>query len=130
MSQFTRGANIIRIDNEDFGVGLIKISRKCDVLDKVAKRTIDGDLYREILGVYFNYDVTFGSFWDMDQYDRLYKKLTSKQEFHIISIPSNKGYMTFQGYIAKVKDNIEYVNGNLRRINGLTCSFVSKKPYY
>ena len=47
MPQFTRGANIIRIDNEDFGVGLIKISRKCDVLDKVAKRTINGDLYRE-----------------------------------------------------------------------------------
>ena len=112
MPQFTRGANIIRIDNEDFGVGLIKISRKCDVLDKVAKRTINGDLYREILGVYFNYEVTFGSFYDMDQYDRLYRKLTSKQEFHIISIPSNKGYMTFQGYIAKVKDNIEYVKIN------------------
>lgn len=130
MSQFTRGFNVVRIDNEEFGMGLIKIDRNCDVLDKVAKRTMDGDLYREILGVYFNYTLTFGTFWDMDQYDRLYKKLTAKQEFHIISIPSNKGYMTFKGYISKVTDHIEYVNGSNRRITGLTCSFVSKKPYY
>ena len=103
ISQFVRGANIVRIDNEDFGVGILKIERNCDVLDKIAKRTINGDLYREILGVYFNYTITFGTFWDMDQYDRLYKKLTSRQEFHIISIPTNKGFMTFKGYISKVK---------------------------
>ena len=30
----------------------------------------------------------------------------------------------------RLTGTIEYVNGNLRRINGLTCSFVSKKPYY
>lgn len=130
ISQFVRGANIVRIDNEDFGVGILKIERNCDVLDKIAKRTINGDLYREILGVYFNYTITFGTFWDMDQYDRLYKKLTSRQEFHIISIPTNKGFMTFKGYISKVKDTFEYVNGNKRRITGLNCSFVSKKPYY
>lgn len=130
ISQFERGANIIRIDNENFGVGLLKIDRNCDVLDKIAKRTMNGDLYREILGVYFNYKLTFGRFWDMDQYDRLYKKLTSRQEFHIISIPDNKGYMTFKGYISKVKDHIEYVNGNRRMITGLSCNFVSKKPYY
>ena len=128
MSQFDRGSSTIRIDNEDYGVGLVKIDRHVDVLDKVAKRTLDGDLHREILGIYFNYELTFGSFWDMQQYSRLFDKLTEKKEFHIIEIPTNTGYDTYKGYISKVKDVMEYVNGNERRIKGLKCSFVAKEP--
>lgn len=122
--------SIITIDGEDYSVGLVTIDRNCDVLDKVAKRTVSGDLHREILGVYFNYELTFGTFKDMNTYSRLYNKLTEKKEFHIIQIPTNKGYDTFKGYIAKVKDKIEYVSGNERRISGLTCNFVAKEPHY
>lgn len=121
--------SIIAIDGEDYSVGLVVINRSCDVLDKVARRTVSGDLHREILGVYFNYELTFGTFKDMDTYSRLYNKLTERIEFHTIQVPTNKGYDTFKGYIAKVRDKIEYVSGNERRITGLTCSFVAKLPH-
>lgn len=128
--QFENGSYIVRIDGEDFGVGLVKIERSVDVLDKMAKRTIDGDLKREILGVYFNYKLTFGTFWDMGQYSKLFNKLTEKKEFHVIQIPTNQGFDIYRGYIAKVRDTIEYVNGGKRRITGLTCNFISKTPKY
>lgn len=121
--------SVITIDGEDYSVGIVSIERHCDVLDKIAKRTISGNLYREILGVYFNYEITFGTFDDMYTYSRLYNKLTEKKEFHVIQIPSNKGYDTFVGYISKVKDKIEYVSGDKRRISGLKCSFVAKDPH-
>lgn len=119
---------IIRIDGLSLGVGLVQIERHVDVLDKMARRTINGDLRREILGVYFNYKLTFGEFTNMVTYSKLFDKLTEKKEFHIIQIPSNLGYDTYTGYIASVKDTILYVNGNDRRIKGLTCEFVAKKP--
>lgn len=119
---------IIRIDGLSLGVGLVQIERHVDVLDKMARRTINGDLRREILGVYFNYKLTFGEFTNMVTYSKLFDKLTEKKEFHIIQIPSNLGYDTYTGYIAKVSDTILYVNGNDRRIKGLTCEFVAKKP--
>lgn len=119
---------IIKIDNKEFGVGLVKINRHVDVLDKYAKRTISGDLKREILGVYFNYELSFGAFYDMNEYSRLFDKLTEKKEFHVIQIPTNKGSDVYKGYISKVRDVIEYVNGDERRITGLTCSFVAKEP--
>lgn len=109
-------------------MGLVKINRHVDVLDKYAKRTINGDLKREILGIYFNYDLTFGTFYDMEQYDKLFNKLTENKEFHIITIPTNTGYDTYQGYISNVKDVMEYINGNERIITNLTCSFVAKQP--
>lgn len=121
-------SGIITIDGTDYSIGVINISRKANVLDKYAKRTIDGDLHREIIGVYYNYEIEFGPFWDMEQYNNLYDKLTEPKEFHIISIPTNKGIRIFKGYIAEVEDKIEYVSNNQRRITGLKCSFISKEP--
>lgn len=121
-------SGIITIDNVDYSIGLAKISRAANVLDKYAKRTIDGDLHREIIGVYFNYEIEFGAFWDMEQYDKLYDKLTEPKEFHVITIPTNKGIRTFKGYISEVNDSIEYVSGSKRMITGLKCSFISKEP--
>lgn len=121
-------SGVISIDGIDFGVGLVKIDRTVDVLDKMAKRTIDGGLKREILGVYFNYKLTFSSFSDMEQYSRLFDKLTEKKEFHTIKVPTNTGYDVYQGYIAKVSDVIEYVSGDKRRVSGLTCEFIARNP--
>ena len=55
---------VFKIDNIDFTAGLININRKVNILDRYAERTINGDLKREILGVYYNYSLTFSQFWD------------------------------------------------------------------
>ena len=40
---------LLKIDGQRFEVMLIKISRSASILDKYAKRTINGDLQREII---------------------------------------------------------------------------------
>ncbi len=64
---------VFKIDNIDFTAGLININRKINILDCYSERTINGYLKREILGVYYNYSLTFSQFWDMNQYDKLHK---------------------------------------------------------
>ncbi len=80
-------SGVCKIDNTDFTAGLVNIQRKVSILDKYAERTIDGDLKHEIIGVYYNYTLTFSQFWDMEQYDRLFNKLTQPKEFHTIRLP-------------------------------------------
>lgn len=131
MPQFDTGtfSGVITIDDVDCTIGLVNIQRKVNVLDKFAERTIDGDLKREILGVYFNYTLTFSHFWDMNQYDKLFKKLTEPKDFHRITIVSNTGLQTtYQGYVAGVEDVIEYAKGNQRKITGLKCDIIAKQP--
>ncbi len=53
---------VFKIDNVDFTAGLININRKVNILDKYAQRTTNGDLKREIIGVYYNYNLTFSQF--------------------------------------------------------------------
>ncbi len=122
-------SGVFKIDKQDFTAGLVNIQRKVSVLDKYAERTIYGDLKREIIGIYYNYSLTFSQFWDMEQYDKLFAKLTEPREFHIINLPKNIGYYEFKGYVAGVEDVIEFVRGESRRIiTGLKCDIITKEP--
>ena len=50
----------IVIDSTTYNIPVLSIKRKAEVLDKYAERTEDGVLHREIIGVYFNYELAFG----------------------------------------------------------------------
>ena len=50
---------LFSIDGEEFNIPLVALKRESAVLDKYATRTEGGDLKREIIGVYYNYTLTF-----------------------------------------------------------------------
>ena len=78
------------------------IKRNADFLDKYAERTDDGDLQRELIGVYFNYkNINFEKQTDENysEYERLYNKLTEAEEFHNIEIAGT----SFKAYFSNLK---------------------------
>lgn len=120
----------IFIDGIEYDVPLLSVKRNFDVLNKYAERNEDdGDLLREILGVYANYTMAFGVIDDDDIYERLIDKLTEPVEFHDFSIPTTKGMLEFRGYIDKVSDEMSRIFRDTTRFKGLTCQFVMKKPF-
>lgn len=125
MADYTQG---IKIDGMFFNIPLVSIKRTADVLDKYAKRTEDGDLKREIIGVYFNYQMTIGMINDVDTYEALWNKLTEPVEFHDIELPDLRGTYSFRGYISSVSDEMRKVLDSGVQFDGLTCKFTSKTP--
>lgn len=129
-------ATIIEIDGETFDVPVLKLKRSADFLDKYAERVINGELKRELIGVYFNYDLTFGRAGSQAEYERLWEKLTEPLEFHTVKVPTEKiddadqGFMTYKAYFAGVKDEFVRVpeNGTLRVMKGTTVKFIAQKP--
>ena len=125
--EFTQG---IRIDGTLYNVPLISIKRNFDVLDKYAERDEEnGDLQREIIGVYANYTLAFGTIDDDDTYEQLIDKLTEPVEFHDFVMPTTKGEFEFKGYISQVSDEITKIMKETARFKGLTCKFTMKKPF-
>lgn len=118
----------IRIDGITFDIPLISISRTGDFLDKYAERTEDGDLKRELIGVYFNFDLSFGTINDDALYERLFDKLTEPVEFHDFVLPTVKGEYSFRGYITSVSDEIEKILEDTVKFKGLQCKLISKQP--
>ncbi len=125
MSEFTQG---IKIDGALFSVPLISVKRTASFLDKYAERTEDGDLKRELIGVYFNYQINFGVIDDIPLYEALFDKLTEPVEYHDFELPTTTGTYKFKGYVSNVNDEIEKINSDTATFKGLTCKFTAKIP--
>lgn len=131
---------MIVIDNTSYDVPVVTVRRKADFLDKYAERTEDGQLHRELIGVYFNYEIQFGISANTTQYQALWDKLTEPEEFHDITIiDTDGGEFAFTAYFANVADEYHRVIANpaypgageeeyKSYFKNLTVNFISKSP--
>ena len=104
---------VFKIDNVDFTAGLININRKVNILDKYAQRTINGDLKREIIGVYYNYNLTFSQFWDMNQYD---VNLRNQKSFIRFIFLKTMDTMNFKGTFQGLRMLLNFQRENLQEL--------------
>lgn len=124
---YTQG---IYIDDMYFDVPLVSVKREAKVLDKYAEREEDtGDLLRELIGVYLNYTMNFGTIDDDDLYERLFDKLTEPVAFHDVTLPSTKKSYTFKCYVSSVSDEMEKILDDTVKFKGLTCKYIAKAPW-
>lgn len=117
----------ITIDGDTYEVPVISIKRTADFLDKFAERTADGKLHRELIGVYFNYQLKFGQA-SMADYAALWDKLTEPEEFHTVIIPDEDGDLTFTAYFSGISDEMVKVSGASRYWKNLTVNFIAREP--
>lgn len=121
-------SNFLIIDGEKYKVAVLaSLKRNADFLDKYAERTDDGDLKRELIGVYFNYkNIRFARQTDLNynEYNRLYNKLTEAEEFHDITIANQ----SFKAYFSSVNDEMYLFKNNRPYYKNLTVNFTAKMP--
>lgn len=117
------------IDGEHFDVDVFGVNRTADFLDRYAKRTDDGVLHRELIGVYINYELQIGAPLHLTEYDRLWHKLTETEEFHTVTVPGEGGQFTFTAYFSSVKDHLLLVDRQGKvHWDGLAVKFIAKAP--
>lgn len=121
-------SDFLIIDGQRYNIKVkIGIKRTADFLDKYANRTDDGDLKRELIGVYFNYkNISFDTqrLSNYDEYNRLYNKLTEPEEFHDINIAG----FEFRAYFSNVSDEMYKFKDGKPYFKNLTVEFTAKKP--
>lgn len=126
MSEYTQG---IYIDGTYFDVPLVSVKREAKFLDKYAEREEEtGDLLRELIGVYINYTMNFGTIDDDDTYEKLWDILTQPVAFHDVTLPSTKRRYTFRCYVSSVSDEMEKILDDTVKFKGLTCKYIAKVP--
>ncbi len=121
-------SDFLKIDGEIYNIKVkVGIKRNANFLDKYANRVDDGDLKRELIGVYFNYkNINFEKQSDSNynEYNRLYNKLTEPEEFHNIDIA---GFI-FKAYFNNVTDEMYKYKEGRPYFKNLTVDFTAKKP--
>jgi predicted ATP-grasp superfamily ATP-dependent carboligase len=119
---------MITIDGVTYDIPVETIKRNAEFLDKYAERTEDGILHRELIGVYYNYTLTFGRTTDTTEYAALWQKLTEATEFHEVTVPDESGDYTFTAYFANVSDEMRKIKGASNFWKNLTVRFIAQEP--
>ena len=120
---------MIRIDGETFNVPITSVSMSADMLDKYAERTNDGVLHRELIGVFYNFELTFASsFQNAAEYARLWRKLSEPGDFHTVTLWDEDGEYTQVGYFAQTKHELIKLKNGMPYWKSLSTSFVAKAP--
>lgn len=125
--------DILKIGTQEFVVGLVKLNRSFRIDEKYRVTTEDGQLHREIRGIYTDYSIEIGDV-DQTQYDALIETLTSTEESQIVTLPYGKsGTVTFQAAFESISDGVTYIDededGNdVNFWDGLTVTFTAFTP--
>ena len=119
---------MIVIDGDSFDVPIISLDMKCEFLDKYAERTEDGVLHRELIGVYFNYQLAFGRAASTAEYARLWQKLTEPVEFHSVTVWDEEGEYTFTAYFSSVGHSLRKIKDTTVFWRSLTVNFTAQSP--
>lgn len=121
--------DLITIDSVTYGVPVKKLTIKADALDKYAERTVDGDLHREMIGIYYNYEIEFASGYKYPaEYIALWKKITEAEEFHTITLWDEDGPYTFTGYFANPQNEMLRIKDGVTYWKSMSVSVVAKSP--
>ena len=119
---------MLYIDGIGYKIDVLSVKRTADFLDKYAERTENGDLERELIGVYFNYKLQLGPGIDSKEYARLWDNLTEPVEFHEVTVPDEDGDYTFTAYFSNVADELLRKVAEKNYWKNLTVNFIAKKP--
>jgi hypothetical protein len=91
----------IIIDSTTYDVPMTILDETADFLYKYAERTEDGKLHSELIGIYFNYKIKFGSPAETTELAALWLKLSEPVETHTITLPDANGVpRTFPCYFS------------------------------
>ena len=119
----------IIIDTITYDIPVKRIRRTADFLDKYAERTEDGILHRELIGVYFNYQLELGRTTNTTEYAALWLKLTEPVEFHTVTVPDEDAApLTFTAYFAGVSDELRKETDVKTFWQDLTVNFIAQSP--
>lgn len=113
------------IDGTEYPVAITQLKRRADILDKYAYRSEDGELHREVIGTYHNYDLQIACF-NRHLYDTLFDVLSEPTAYHQVILPHDG--IQFRAYFSSVQDEILLVDDEGTTYKGLSCKCTAMVP--
>jgi hypothetical protein len=107
-------AIVFTLDEQQYpSLKVTKLTRKFQVLDGPnAGRSMKGKVIRDIIGVYYNYEMTIcNDGTDPVSYAQFYNVISSKKDSHICTFPYNSNTITQEMYITSGQDTLVRMAG-------------------
>ena len=123
---------MIIIDGITYNVPIISLDETADLLAKFAERTEDGKIHGELIGVFYNQQIQFGSPTnpaDVLEMARLWVKLSESVFIHTVTVPDTDGIdFTFTAYFSNVKRSLRKWDAARTFWKTMTVNFIAEAP--
>lgn len=118
------------MDGVSYNVHVTKLVRKFSVLDsELTGRTQDGQMYRDIIGTYYNYSMTVEpNSSDPAAMDDLWEKVSSPTASHSCKFPYNQKTLTQRMYITSGEQQLREMTESYNRWGDLTLNYIAMEP--
>ena len=124
---------VFTMDGIDYNVNVINLTREGSIVDtENSGRVIAGDMFRDIIGTYYNYTIEITPLYgDYASYDNFYEVVTTpKVDSHLMVFPYGQSTLEFQAYVTTAKDKLHIQNGNnlWAHTTPLSLKFIAMSP--
>ena len=118
------------LDGVAYNVIVTKLTRKFSVLDSdKAGRTQDGEMYRDIIGTFYNYSmVVEQNGGDVDSMEAFWEAISKPQKSHVCVFPYGQKTLTQRMYITSGEQDLRLKTEKRTDWGEMSLSFVAMSP--
>lgn len=124
------GRAYVAVDGRIYKVGFSGLRRLGSIVDgENAGRVLSGAMKRDIIGTYYNYELSASPLLgELAEYDAFYEVLSAPVDSHLVEVPYAQGTLKYRAYITNLSDNLVKARPGLNRWKGLTVNFIAMEP--
>ena len=121
---------LFTIDGVGYNVRVTKLTRKFSVMDtEKSGRTMDGEMYRDPIGTFFNYTMTIapcGS--DADAMDAFWEAICQPVASHVCVFPYGQKMLTQRMYVTSGEQDLTVISAGKSYWGEISINFVAMGP--
>lgn len=118
------------LDGVEYNVHVVKLTRKFSVMDTdKSGRTIDGEMYRDPIGTFFNYSMTISPRGgDAAALEAFWEAICQPEVSHVCVFPYGQTTMTQRMYITSGEQDLLLMKPDMNQWGDLTINFIAMGP--
>lgn len=118
------------IDGVEYNVHVLNLTRKFSVLDSSKTgRTQDGNMYRDIIGTFYNYTLTVAEKdGDVRSFDAFWDAISRPDESHECIFPYGQEMLSQTMYITSGEQDIRLLRPSRTHWGEITINFIAMNP--
>lgn len=118
------------LNGKSFNVQVMSLKRSFEVKDAVSAVVVQsGNIYREILGTYYNYTITVREKnGDRAAFDAFWEEISKPVESHVCVFPYNQSTITQRMYVKSGSQDIGRLHADGAEWRDITIQFIAQSP--
>ena len=121
--------DLFTIDGVGYRVHVLKLTRKFTVLDtENAGRTMDGQMYREPIGTFYNYSMTVAPYGDDQDMEKFWEVISQPKKSHQCSFPYGQKTLSQKMYITGGEQELVYAQKSGNLWGEISVNFIAMGP--